>query len=78
MVQDAVLRNLQTLSEGTSRLSDVSRALHPEIPWRVIYGFRNVLTHDYLGINLELVWPVVDERLPELKEAIIAIRSTYR
>jgi len=44
----------------------------------VISGFRNVLTHDYLGINLELVWPVVDERLPELKEAIIAIRSTYR
>lgn len=75
MVQDAVLRNLQTLSEATSRLSESARSQHPEIPWRVIAGFRNVLTHDYLGINLDLVWPVVEEQLPNLKRAILAIRS---
>jgi len=49
LVQDAVLRNLQTLAESTQRISDRLKASHPEVEWRVIAGFRNVLVHDYLG-----------------------------
>jgi len=56
LVQDAVLRNLQTLGESTQRISGHLKALHPEVDWRAIAGFRNVLVHDYLGINLERVW----------------------
>lgn len=50
--QDAVLRNLQVMAESTQRLSEELKAKHPAVDWRNIAGFRNVLVHDYLGVNL--------------------------
>jgi len=55
LLQDATLRNLQTLSEATQRLSDAAKATQPDIPWKEIAAFRNVLVHNYLGIDLELI-----------------------
>ena len=52
MAQDATLRNLQILAESTQHLSEDIKATQPEVPWREIAGFRNVLAHDYLGIKL--------------------------
>lgn len=68
--QDAVLRNLQTLAESTQRLSEPLKASRPEIDWRGISGFRNILVHDYLGISLQSVWEIVEVFLPQLKAAI--------
>lgn len=68
--QDAVLRNLQILSESTQRLSATLKAAHPEISWQEISGFRNVVVHNYLGINLVRVWEVIERGLPELKKRI--------
>jgi uncharacterized protein with HEPN domain len=68
--QDAVLRNLQVLAESTQRLSDVSKSAQPDIDWRRIAAFRNVLVHDYLGVDLEIIWRIVQEDLPMLKTAI--------
>ena len=48
--QDAVLRNLHTLSESVQRISTVTKLKYPEVPWREISAFRNVVVHDYLGI----------------------------
>ena len=70
MVQDAVLRNLQVLAESTQHVSEERRAAHPEVEWRKITGFRNVLVHDYLGVDLERVWNIVENDLPGLKRAI--------
>ena len=70
LVQDAVLRNLQVLAESTQRLSDHFKKHHPEIEWYKIAGMRNILVHDYLGIELETVWGVVTDKLPELKSVI--------
>ena len=67
LVQDAVLRNLQVLAESTQRLSEDFKTRHPEIEWYKIAGLRNILVHDYLGIDLETVWAVVTDKLPELK-----------
>ena len=50
MVQDAVIRNLQILSESTQKVSESLKQQHPEINWRAIAGFRNILVHDYLGL----------------------------
>ena len=72
-LQDAVLRNLQTMSESTQRLSDDLKAAHPEIEWRRIVTFRNVLVHDYLGIDVERVWEITQRDIPELKQAILAM-----
>jgi uncharacterized protein with HEPN domain len=70
MVQDAVLRNLQVLAESTQRLSVDFKSQHPEIEWYKIAGLRNILVHDYLGIDLETVWAVADGGLVELKSVI--------
>lgn len=68
LTQDAVLRNLQTLSESTQRLSEVIKSGRLEIDWKAISGFRNVLVHGYLGLNLIRVWEVIDRDLPKLGE----------
>jgi len=72
-LQDAVLRNLQTMAESTQRLSDDLKAKHGEIEWRRIAAFRNVLVHDYLGIDVERVWEITQRDVPELKRAILTL-----
>lgn len=67
MVQDAVVRNLQILAESTQRLSEGLKTTEPAVPWGAIVGFRNILTHNYLGIDLNAVWSVVETDLPQLK-----------
>ena len=78
MVQDAVVRNLQTLAESTQRLSEPLEATEPAVPWDAISGFRNVLTHNYLGIDLEAVWSVVERELPGLGSAIERLSRAVR
>ena len=74
LVQDAVVRNLQTLAESTQRLSDEIKATRPEVPWLEIAGFRNVVVHEYLAVDLETVWSVVEMDLSPLCEAIEAMQ----
>ncbi len=68
--QDATLRNLQTLAESTQRLSDARKARHPEVDWRSIAGFRNVVVHDYLGMDLAQVWAIVEADLPLVRATV--------
>ena len=70
LIQDAVVRNLQTLTESSQRLSDELKATEPGIPWRGLAGFRNVLVHDYLGVDLDVVWQIVADELPRLRAAL--------
>jgi len=70
LIQDAVLRKLQTLAESTQRLSRAIKATEPAIPWVHIAGFRNVLVHNYLGIDLDVVWDTLQHDLTELLEAV--------
>ena len=53
LIQDGVIRNLQTLAESSQRLSEGLKVLHPAADWKGLAGFRNVLVHDYLGVDLE-------------------------
>ncbi len=69
-LQDAVLRNLQTMAESTQRLTAVVKAKHPQVEWRQVAAFRNVLAHDYLGVNLVRVWEIIHRDLPALKVAV--------
>ncbi len=70
LVQDAVIRNLQTLTESSQRLSSEINGTEPQIPWRELAGFRNVIVHGYLGVDLGAVWLVVEQDLPALTEAV--------
>ena len=71
--QDAVLRVLQTLAESTQRISDPLKANHPEVDWRNISAFRNVVVHGYLSIDLKRIWDIVESDLPDLKAKLEAI-----
>jgi len=73
LIQDGVLRNLHTLTESTQRISDSLKAAHPEVEWREIAQFRNVVVHDYLGIDLARVWDIVQSDLPSLKRSVVAM-----
>ncbi|AUN93888.1 HepT-like ribonuclease domain-containing protein [Pseudazoarcus pumilus] len=70
LVQDAVLRNLQVLAESSQRLSDELKVSEPAISWRAISGFRNILVHDYLGVDVDAIWNVVERELSPLHEAL--------
>jgi len=70
MLQDATLRNLQVMAESTQRLSEPLKASQPQVDWRGLAGFRNVLTHGYLDIRLERVWAALEQDLPTLKAAV--------
>lgn len=75
VLQDAVLRNLQTMAESTQRLSPALKATQPQIEWQSIAAFRNILVHDYLGIDIRLIWQVTQRDIPELKQAVLAMQS---
>ncbi|ABA57703.1 Protein of unknown function DUF86 [Nitrosococcus oceani ATCC 19707] len=71
VLYDAVLRNLQTLSEATQLLPEEKKASCPEIPWREISGFRNILVHNYLGeIDPLTVKTVITQHLPPLEACV--------
>jgi uncharacterized protein with HEPN domain len=69
LIQDGVIRNLQTLAESSQRLSEGIRVSHPAVDWKGLAGFRNVLVHDYLGVDLEYVYRAVEQDVLRLKLA---------
>jgi uncharacterized protein with HEPN domain len=76
--QDAVVRNLQTLAESTTRLSEAVKLSRPDVDWRAIAGFRNVAVHDYLGIDAKRIWHIVEHDLPDLKSKIAAVLASLQ
>ena len=75
LIQDGVIRNLQTLGQSVLKLSDALTIAHPEVDWKSIIGLRNVLVHDYLGVSVARIWEIVEHDLPDLKTKILAIQS---
>jgi uncharacterized protein with HEPN domain len=71
--QYAVVRGLEIIGEATKNLSRELKAKHREIPWRDIAGMRNKLIHKYFGIDLELVWVTIKNKLPEFKKQVLKI-----
>jgi uncharacterized protein with HEPN domain len=75
LVQDAVLRNIELIGEAATRIPPEVREAHPAIAWRQIVAMRNQLIHGYLGIDLEIVWDVVQVELPALLEQCAQLRA---
>ena len=73
MRQDAVIRKLEIIGEAVKQLSNATKEGRPEVPWKQIAGMRDRLTHDYFGVDLALVWRVVERDLPALQAAVMAL-----
>ena len=70
LVQDAVVRQFEIIGEATKRLSVYIRKEHPDIPWKDMAGMRDVLIHDYINVEIDIVWKTVVGYLPTLKESV--------
>lgn len=70
MRQDATLRKLEVIGQAVKNLSEDTKSRQPEIPWKQIAGMRDKVIHDYFGVNLEIVWAVVQKELPKLRVAV--------
>lgn len=73
MIQDAVIRNFEIIGEATKRLSPELRSQYSDIPWQQMAGLRDVLIHDYLKVNLNLVWQIIEQNLSDLKLQVTQI-----
>jgi uncharacterized protein with HEPN domain len=73
MRQDATLRKLEVIGQAVKNLSEVTKVRQAHIPWKQIAGMRDKVIHDYFGVNLDIVWTVVEKELPTLKDAIQAL-----
>jgi uncharacterized protein with HEPN domain len=75
--QDATIRQLEIIGEATKNLSSELRMQHPQVPWRRIAGLRDVLIHNYLGVDLGAVWQITQQNLPDLKNEVQHLLESY-
>lgn len=70
---DAVVRNFEIIGEAANRLSQEIRNKYPEVEWRRIIGLRNRVIHEYFGIDINILWSIVEDNLSDLKIQISKI-----
>jgi uncharacterized protein with HEPN domain len=75
LVQDAVLRNIEIIGEAAKQLSDDVRARMPGIEWKKIAGMRDWLSHVYFRVDPDIVWDVVQNKVPELLRTLQAFKG---
>ena len=73
LIQDAVIRNFEVIGEAAKRIPEAYRQANPCIPWRSLAAFRDVLIHQYEGVNPLRVWQIIESDLPGLKAAIASL-----
>ena len=78
LTYDATLRNLELIGEAATNIPEEIRAVHPEIPWRMIIATRNRLIHGYLGIDDDTLWSIIRDDVPQLVPLLEALRNKYR
>jgi uncharacterized protein with HEPN domain len=74
-LQDSVIRRIEIIGEAIKNIPDDFKSIHKNIPWKEIIGMRDILIHQYFGVDLELTWEVIITDLPALKKQIISIKN---
>ncbi|UCG70087.1 MAG: DUF86 domain-containing protein [Thermoplasmata archaeon] len=75
MIRDAVLRNLEVIGEAAKNIPDAIREKYPDVPWKRIIGLRNIVIHEYFGVDFENIWKIIKENIPEIKPFIEKIHE---
>lgn len=66
----AVIRSLEIIGEAAKKLDDEFKANHPHVEWKKIAGTRDKLIHEYFGVDYDIVWDIIENKLPELKDYV--------
>ena len=75
LIQDGVVRNLEIIGEAVKNIPEDVKRDNPDVEWRKIAGLRDILIHAYFGIDVEVVWDIVKNKVPKLKEKVENILS---
>ena len=75
MRYSAVIREFEIIGEAVGKLEDHVKERYPEIAWQDIKDFRNLLIHEYFGVDLEIVWTVIQNDLPQLYETVAILHK---
>jgi uncharacterized protein with HEPN domain len=78
LVYDAVLRNIEIVGEAVKQIPGEIRDQHPEVDWRRIAGMRDIVAHHYFSIHDEIVWDIIENKIPELAEKVEKILNEIR
>jgi uncharacterized protein with HEPN domain len=70
LVQDAIIRNIEIIGEASKKISRDTKQTYYKIPWKEIAGMRDKLIHDYLGVDVKVVWKTIKEDVPTLEKLV--------
>jgi|SRR3989344_759489 len=70
LISDGVIRNLEVIGEAVKKLSVDLKKKYPDVEWKKIAGLRDILIHEYFGIDLNIVWDIIINKIPKLKNSI--------
>jgi uncharacterized protein with HEPN domain len=76
--QDAVLRRIEIIGEAVKNIPEDVKDKHPEIPWKTIAGMRDIVVHNYFGVDLDLTWKIATTEIEELRNSILKLKKTLR
>ena len=75
LVKDAVLRNIEIIGEAANKLSEEIYNNYKNVPWRRMIGLRNIVIHEYFGVDLNIIWKIITVNLPETRPEIKKIKE---
>jgi uncharacterized protein with HEPN domain len=71
MLSDAVIRNLEIIGEASGKIPEEIRIKYPKIPWKKMVGLRNILIHEYFGVDDSIIWEIITTNLPATKPEVM-------